>query len=207
MPLAALTMTAAERDRLPVPCAHSARVDGKLGEVARSGLKADDLRQIVGFTARDPEAVAALHGCAHIIHAGDIGSRSGESRGVLDALARIAPLTVVRGNNDRADWAAPLPWTADVEFDEDSVSRPALMPAGSYVMIVISDNGVGREKAAEIKKRQGGHTSFSSSAIQKRIDLINSTSLKPLKLEISDLQNASGMPEGTSVKLVVPYRS
>ncbi|MFZ0107288.1 MAG: metallophosphoesterase family protein, partial [Thiobacillus sp.] len=47
-----------------------------------------------------PEAVAALRGCAHIIHAGDIGSRSGESRGVLDTLARIAPLTVVRGNND-----------------------------------------------------------------------------------------------------------
>jgi len=64
-----------------------------------------------------PEAVAALRGCAQIIHAGDIGSRSGESRGVLDALARIAPLTVVRGNNDRADWAAPIPWTADIEFD------------------------------------------------------------------------------------------
>ncbi len=79
--------------------------------------------------------------------------------------------------------------------------------SGSDVIFTISDNGVGREKAAEIKKRQGGHTSFSSSAIQKRIDLINSTSLKPLKLEISDLQNASGMPEGTSVKLVVPYRS
>jgi hypothetical protein len=36
---------------------------------------------------------------------------------VLDALARIAPLTVVRGNNDRAGWAAPIPWTADIEFD------------------------------------------------------------------------------------------
>ena len=49
-----------------------------------------------------PEAVAALEGCTHIVHAGDIGSRTGDARGVLDGLARIAPLTVVRGNNDRA---------------------------------------------------------------------------------------------------------
>lgn len=64
-----------------------------------------------------PEAVAALEGAAHIVHAGDIGSRTGEPRGVLDGLARIAPLTVVRGNNDRAGWAATIPWTADIEFD------------------------------------------------------------------------------------------
>lgn len=35
---------------------------------------------------------------------------------MLDALANIAPLTVVRGNNDRADWAAAIPYTADLEF-------------------------------------------------------------------------------------------
>ena len=63
-----------------------------------------------------PEALAALAGCAHIVHAGDIGSRSGESRGVLDALARVAPLTVVRGNNDRAAWAADIPCATDIEM-------------------------------------------------------------------------------------------
>lgn len=36
---------------------------------------------------------------------------------MLDALAGIAPLTVVRGNNDRAGWAADIPYTADLEFD------------------------------------------------------------------------------------------
>ncbi|MCA1979498.1 MAG: metallophosphatase family protein [Thiobacillus sp.] len=63
-----------------------------------------------------PEALAALAGCDHIIHAGDIGSRSGKSNGVLEALAALAPLTVVRGNNDRADWAHAIPYTADLEF-------------------------------------------------------------------------------------------
>ena len=52
-----------------------------------------------------PEAVAALQGCERIVHAGDIGSRE-----ILDQLQAIAPLTVVRGNNDlEAAWAVGLP--------------------------------------------------------------------------------------------------
>ncbi len=58
----AAKLSSIERSRLPVPCPHSALIDGKIGEVARSGLKAPDLRQIVGFTARDPEAVAGVSG-------------------------------------------------------------------------------------------------------------------------------------------------
>lgn len=55
-----------------------------------------------------PEALAALEGCALIVHAGDIGKPQ-----VLEALAALAPLRVVRGNNDVAlPWAAHLP---DVE--------------------------------------------------------------------------------------------
>ncbi|MCP1455947.1 MULTISPECIES: metallophosphoesterase family protein [Pseudomonas] len=51
-----------------------------------------------------PQALTALQGCERIIHAGDIGSP-----GILDQLASIAPLYVVRGNNDLgADWAGPL---------------------------------------------------------------------------------------------------
>lgn len=52
-----------------------------------------------------PEALAALKGCEKIIHAGDIGKPE-----VLEHLAAIAPLFVVRGNNDQdAPWAAHLP--------------------------------------------------------------------------------------------------
>ncbi|KQQ55547.1 metallophosphoesterase [Pseudomonas sp. Leaf127] len=52
-----------------------------------------------------PEALAALQGCERIIHAGDIGKAD-----ILEQLAQIAPVQVVRGNNDlKADWAAGLP--------------------------------------------------------------------------------------------------
>lgn len=55
-----------------------------------------------------PQALAALQGCDQLIHAGDIGKPE-----ILDALRAIAPLTVVRGNNDSDDrWAADVPYEA-----------------------------------------------------------------------------------------------
>ncbi len=62
-----------------------------------------------------PQAIMALRGCAHIVHAGDIG-RHGNHANVLDELARIAPVTAVRGNNDRGGWADALPDMAQIEF-------------------------------------------------------------------------------------------
>jgi putative phosphoesterase len=53
-----------------------------------------------------PEALAALSGCDAIIHAGDIGGPD-----VLSGLARLAPVTAVRGNVDRGEWAGALPET------------------------------------------------------------------------------------------------
>ena len=50
-----------------------------------------------------PEALAFLRGCDHIVHGGDIGNA-----GILDELRAIAPLTVVRGNNDRGAWAEAI---------------------------------------------------------------------------------------------------
>ncbi|GAB3774266.1 metallophosphoesterase family protein [Ramlibacter monticola] len=50
-----------------------------------------------------PEVLDYLRGSDHIVHAGDI---CGEA--VLAELARLAPLTAVRGNNDRGAWAQRL---------------------------------------------------------------------------------------------------
>ena len=54
-----------------------------------------------------PQALAALAGVDAIVHAGDVGGPD-----VLEELRRIAPVTAVRGNNDRALWADALPETA-----------------------------------------------------------------------------------------------
>ena len=58
-----------------------------------------------------PEALAFLAGCDHIVHGGDIGNP-----GILDRLGELAPLTVVRGNNDRDAWGRGIPVTALVQF-------------------------------------------------------------------------------------------
>lgn len=84
-----------------------------------------------------PEAMAALAGSHAIIHAGDIGGPE-----VLTALAAIAPVTAVRGNNDRADWAATLPETTAVEVGSaclyvvHDVHELDLDPAGSFAAVI-----------------------------------------------------------------------
>jgi putative phosphoesterase len=59
-----------------------------------------------------PEALAFLQGCDGIVHAGDICDPS-----VLDGLRRIAPLVVVRGNNDHGPWADEIAVTETVRIE------------------------------------------------------------------------------------------
>lgn len=48
---------------IPRPCPHSSLIDAVTeGELARTGLKSKDFREIVGFTAREAEAVAGTSG-------------------------------------------------------------------------------------------------------------------------------------------------
>ena len=53
-----------------------------------------------------PEVATALRGVVQIIHIGDVGKIS-----ILDDLAKIAPVTAVRGNVDRDGACAKLPET------------------------------------------------------------------------------------------------
>lgn len=51
-----------------------------------------------------PEALEALKGCDHIVHAGDI-----EDQKILEQLSAIAPVSAVRGNMDQYPWAMDFP--------------------------------------------------------------------------------------------------
>lgn len=84
------------------------------------------------------EAVAALRGSEHIIHAGDVGAPE-----ILDQLREIAPVTAVRGNIDKAAWARKLPETEVMEFRGRSLyvlhdlAKLDLKPAAAEVKAVI----------------------------------------------------------------------
>ena len=58
-----------------------------------------------------PEAIAALQGVQHILHAGDIGDAA-----VLEDLRKIAPVTVIRGNVDTSPPLTDLPATEIAEL-------------------------------------------------------------------------------------------
>lgn len=83
-----------------------------------------------------PAALDFLRGADHIVHGGDIGGPD-----ILETLAALAPLTAVRGNNDREPWAAALPLQVDLEFGgvkihvlHDIADLPAPAPAVRVVV-------------------------------------------------------------------------
>src|ERR1700742_4159822 len=63
-----------------------------------------------------PEALEAMRGVDHILHAGDVGDPE-----ILEILARLAPVTAIRGNIDRSGACARLPEIELVELAGKSV--------------------------------------------------------------------------------------
>jgi uncharacterized protein len=86
-----------------------------------------------------PEAVEALRGSEHIIHAGDLGSPE-----ILEKLATIAPVTAVRGNVDKGAWSRQLPETQVLELGGISIyvlhdlAQLDLKPKAAGFAVVIS---------------------------------------------------------------------
>lgn len=58
-----------------------------------------------------PEVLDRLRECDVILHGGDINKQE-----VLDSLQQIAPVYVVRGNNDK-EWAEHIPATLEFELE------------------------------------------------------------------------------------------
>jgi hypothetical protein len=99
-----------------------------------------------------PEAWAFLQGSDHIVHAGDICDP-----GILVELARIAPVTAVKGNCDRGSWAGRLRETESLLvgghllFVIHDLARLEVDPAAMGVRIVIS----GHSHQPMVKDRGG----------------------------------------------------
>ena len=99
-----------------------------------------------------PEALAYLHGCQHIVHGGDIGAPE-----ILARLAAIAPVTAVRGNNDRGPWADALAETELFELDGTCIyvihdlAQLDIEPVAAGVHVVVS----GHSHKPGIERREG----------------------------------------------------
>ncbi len=99
-----------------------------------------------------PEAVAFLRGSDFIVHAGDIGDP-----GVLTALAALAPVTAVRGNNDKGPWAKAIAETEALEVGKaliyviHDLAELDLDPAASGFHVVVS----GHSHKPAVETREG----------------------------------------------------
>ncbi|ABP81638.1 MULTISPECIES: metallophosphoesterase family protein [Pseudomonadaceae] len=128
-----------------------------------------------------PEAVAALQGCAQIIHAGDIGKPQ-----VLDGLRAIAPLEAIRGNIDTADWAQVLPERLDLRIGGltlhvlHDLKQLDIDPLAAGVDVVIA----GHSHKPKVERRDGVLYVNPGSAGPRRFSLPISLAL----LELNDGQ-------------------
>jgi len=128
-----------------------------------------------------PEAVAALQGCAQIIHAGDIGKPQ-----VLDGLRAIAPLEAIRGNIDTADWAQVLPERLDLRIEGltlhvlHDLKQLDIDPLAAGVDVVIA----GHSHKPKVERRDGVLYINPGSAGPRRFSLPISLAL----LELNDGQ-------------------
>ncbi len=99
-----------------------------------------------------PEALAALEGCERILHAGDVGKPE-----VLQGLSELAPVTAVRGNNDKDAWADELPACIHVTVAQTGIYRIHdlaeidIDPAAAGIQVVIS----GHSHKPSIAERDG----------------------------------------------------
>jgi putative phosphoesterase len=99
-----------------------------------------------------PEAVEALAGVDHILHAGDVGDAR-----ILEALRKIAPVTAIRGNVDVRGACAELPATEAVELGGrlfylvHSVHDLDVDPVAAGIAVVVS----GHTHKAEVREERG----------------------------------------------------
>ena len=136
----------------------------------------------------DPRVAPILRGVRHILHAGDIGKG-----GIIDQLALIAPVTAVRGNNDRQPPESLYPEEATLELEgcrihlthqvkvpKDGESRLLKPYHDAAVQVVVS----GHSHIA-LQKQAGSVLFFNPGAAGKRrFNVIPSVGL----LEVADGQ-------------------
>lgn len=115
-----------------------------------------------------PEALRAMRGSDYIVHAGDIGDPA-----ILEQLERIAPVTAVRGNNDKG-----------AEYRR--VAEAEVLQAGEVLIYVIHDlNELDLDPAAaEFQVVVSGHSHRPSSRERDGVLYINPGSAGPRRFSL-----------------------
>jgi hypothetical protein len=140
-----------------------------------------------------PEVAPALQGVNQILHLGDVGKIS-----ILDELAKIAPVTAIRGNVDREGACGKLPET-DV-----------LLVEGRYIYMLHDLKSLHLDPAAaKFAAVLHGHTHVPNFYTKKGVLYFNPGSCGPRRFELPVTiglltVEAAGVPKPEIVTLRVP---
>src|SRR5580693_6101637 len=120
-----------------------------------------------------PEVLPALKGVDQILHVGDVGKIT-----ILDELAKIAPVTAIRGNVDHEGACGKLPET-EVVFVEDSAHR------GHYIYMLHDLKTLHLDPAAaKFAAVLHGHTHVPNFFTKKGVLYFNPGSCGPRRFEL-----------------------
>lgn len=136
-----------------------------------------------------PEALEALRGSEHIIHAGDVGAPE-----IIPELEKIAPVTAIRGNVDVQEWARKFPETEAVEL------------AGKTIYVIHDVNALDlNPKAAGFAAVISGHSHQPKQEVKNGVLYLNPGSAGPrrfrLPISIAKLQVGESRLEAELIKL------
>jgi LytS/YehU family sensor histidine kinase len=74
-----------------------------------------------------------------------------------------------------------------------------------FLNIAIIDDGIGREKAAELKSKSATHKSHGLKVTSQRIEMMNKLNSTGATVNVIDLKDAEGRALGTKVELIIPF--
>ena len=78
----------------------------------------------------------------------------------------------------------------------------------AMIKVVVTDDGIGRQKALELKSKQVlKRKSYGLQITEDRIDILNKTKSNKTQLQIFDLKDEEGNPSGTKIELIIPIQS
>jgi sensor histidine kinase YesM len=73
-----------------------------------------------------------------------------------------------------------------------------------FLRITVTDDGIGRERAAELKSKSATHKSHGLKVTSQRIEMMNRLNSSGAQVHIIDLKDEQGNATGTRVDLVIP---
>ena len=135
-----------------------------------------------------PEALDALQGSDHIVHAGDVGEPE-----ILDQLREIAPVTAVRGNVDRGAWARALPTSEVLEADRTAI----------YVIHILSELDL-KPESAGFAAVIYGHSHMPKLETKKGVIFFNPGSAGPRRFNLPVTVGRLTIERGTVCGVILP---